>query len=114
MEDIRTYSVGNGEITLTAQDADELRKILQFEYIEGCIENIIENNPECFRFTAEHNRSKFVSKVALMHDDMVNMYGCYGECLDETVFHIAKCLGITDRHDGEFITEYNVENFWKE
>lgn len=111
MNDIRTYHVGNGEITLTAQDANELRKILQFEYIEGCIENVIENNPDCFHFTSEHPRSYFVEKVAGMHDDMVDMWGCYGENLDETVFHVARHVGVSDE---ECDDADDYSDFWKE
>jgi len=114
MKDIRTYSIGSGEITLTAQDAEELRRTLQFEYIESCINSIIEQEPQFFCFTSEHNRPLFVRKVAEMHDDLVDMYGCYAECLDETVFHIARHVGVTnadnaiDDIDGEF------REFWKE
>ena len=114
MDSIRTYAVGNGEITLTAQDAEELRRILQFEYIEGCIENIIENNPDAFRFTSEHNRSRFVSRVAEMHDDLVDLYGSYGECLDETVFHVGTCAGVVTEGYRSGDGEYDTTEFWKE
>ena len=113
MENTVTYPVGSGEITLTLDDAEELRRLLQFDYIEGCIENIIENNPDCFHFTSEHSRSKFARKVAEMHDDMVDMYGCYGECLDETVFHVARRVGVST--DGcEEDTADDFSDFWKE
>ena len=112
MEDTRTYHVGNGEITLTAEDANELRRILQFEYIEGCIENIIENDPDYFVFNSEHNRSRFVSKVAERYDDLVDVYGCHGECLDEDVYHVARCVGCTDADEAEDSNEFR--GFWKE
>ena len=112
MEDIRTYAVGNGEITLSAQDAEELRRILQFEYIEGCIENIIENNPDYFLFTSEHSRSKFVHKVAERYDDLVDVCGCHGECLDEDVFYVACRVGCTSADDA--IDDDDFSGFWKE
>ena len=90
---IHTYRIGNGEITLTAQDAEELRRILQFEYIEGCIESIIDSNRNYFHFTSEHNRSAFVRKVAERYDDLVDVVGCHGECLDEDVFYDAEFSG---------------------
>lgn len=112
MDTIRTYPVGNGEITLTAQDAEELRRILQFEYIEGCIENIIENTPGYFRFTSEHNRSAFVHKVAERYEDLVDVIGCHGECLDEDVFYVACRVGVTDAD--EAIDDAEFSGFWKE
>lgn len=112
MDIIKTYPIGNGEITLTAQDADELRRILQFEYIEGCIENIIENNHDYFHFTSEHNRSRFVSKVAERYDDLVNVYGCHGECLDEDVFYVASRVGVTNADNA--IDDDDFSGFWKE
>lgn len=112
MDDIRTYTVGSGEITLTAQDAEELRRILQFEYIEGCIENIIENNPDYFVFNSEHNRSRFVSKVAERYDDLVDVCGCHGECLDEDVFYVASRVGVVNADDA--IDDAEFSGFWKE
>ena len=73
MEDIRTYHVGSGEITLTAQDAEELRRILQFEYIEHCINEVIDADPKYFVFTSEHNRPAFIRKVADRYDDLVDI-----------------------------------------
>ena len=112
MDNIRTYAVGNGEITLSAEDANELRRILQYEYIEGCIENVIENDPDYFHFTSEHSRSKFVSKVVERYDDLVDVYGCHGECLDEDVYYVAQRVGCTGAEDAVDDTEFS--GFWKE
>lgn len=112
MDTIKTYPIGNGEITLTAQDAEELRRILQFEYIEGCIENVIENNPDYFHFTSEHNRSAFVRKVANRYDDLVDVVGCHGECLDEDIFYVASRVGVTNADDA--IDDADFSEFWKE
>ena len=113
-----TYPVGNGEITLTIDEADELRKLLQFDYIEHCITNVIENNPDFFHFTSEHPRHKFARKVAEMYDDMVDMYGVYGEALDESVFHIGKHVGVVgDNYQEDFIAAsdtFDMDDFWKE
>ena len=116
MENIKTYAIGSGEITLTETDAEELRRLLQFDYIESCVNRIIDNEPDAFRFTSDHNRPKFARKIADMHDDMVDMYGSYSECLEETVFHVAKYSGVLNHEysapeDG---FDINPEEFWKE
>lgn len=112
MNTIRTYPVGNGEITLSAEDAEELRRILQFEYIEGCIGKIIEDNPDYFVFTSELNRPAFVRKVAERYGDLVDVYGCHGECLEEDVFYVASRVGVTNADDA--IDDAEFSGFWKE
>lgn len=112
MEDIRTYAVGNGEITLTAQDAEELRRLLQFEYIEHCINELIDTDPTFFHFTSEHNRPAFVRKVAERYEDIVNMEGGYLECLDEDLTYVARRVGVTDADEAIDDTEFS--GFWKE
>ena len=112
MDNIRTYTVGNGEITLTAQDAEELRQLLQFEYIERCINAVIDSDPTFFHFTSEHNRPTFVRKVAERYDDLINVYGCHGECLDEDVTYVACRVGVTDADDA--VTDEYFSGFWKE
>ena len=112
MENIRTYTVGNGEITLTAQDAEELRRLLQFEFVERRINEVIDSDPSFFRFTSEHNRPAFVRKVADRYDDLVDIYGCHGECLDEDVTYVACRVGVTDADDA--IDDAEFSEFWKE
>lgn len=112
MEDIRTYSIGSGEITLTAQDAEELRRILQFEYIEHCIHEVIDADPKFFLFTSEHTRSRFVRKVADRYDDLVDVEGGHFECLDEDVYYVACRVGVTDADNA--IDDTTFSGFWKE
>lgn len=113
MDTIRTYPVGNGEITLTAQDAEELRRILQFEYIEQCVKKIVSAAPEAFHFSSERNLPLFARKIAEMHWDMVDIEGGYFECLDETVYHIGTCAGVVAEGYRSGDGEYDTTEFWK-
>lgn len=79
-------------ITLTEEEADGLRQMLQVEFLKRCINSIIDDNIECFRFESEKNRTRFVDDIARQHDDLINMWGCYEENLIETVFHFAREL----------------------
>lgn len=112
MDTIRTYTVGSGEITLTAQDAEELRRILQFEYIEHCINEVIDADPKYFVFTSEHNRPAFIRKVADRYDDLVDVEGGHFECLDEDVYYVACRVGVVNADDAIDDTEFG--GFWKE
>ena len=112
MDSIKTYSVGSGEITLTAQDAEELRRLLQFEYIEHCVNEAIDADPSFFRFTSEHNRPAFVRKIAERYGDLVDVEGGYFECLDEDITYVASRVGVTNADDAIDDTEFS--GFWKE
>lgn len=85
MDNMKTYAVGNGEITLTAQDAEELRKLLMFDYIEKLITDIVKEDPEYFHFTSEKNRPKFCRELADEYIDYVNVEDGYEETLYESV-----------------------------
>lgn len=112
MEDIRTYAVGNGEITLSAQDAEELRRLLQFEYIEHVVNEAIDSDPSFFHFTSEHNRSAFVHKFADRYEDIVDITGGHFECLDEDLTYVACRVGVTDADDA--VDDDAFSDFWKE
>lgn len=43
-DNIKTYAVGNGEITLSDTDAEELRIILQTEHVRNVMASIVRNN----------------------------------------------------------------------
>ena len=116
MEGIKTYAIGNGEITLTEQDAEELRRLLQFEYIESCVKEIISADPDSFHFTSEHNLPQFARRIADMHDDIVDMTGGYCECLEESVYHIGKHVGVVGDYAEDFIAasdQFDMDAFWK-
>lgn len=91
MEDIRTYAVGNGEITLTAQDAEELRFILQTDYLAKVIDELIEKDADCFSFRSPASRRHFVDELVRMNDDCVNYDSSYfTEMLSENIFDRAR------------------------
>ena len=91
MEDIRTYAVGNGEITLTAQDAEELRVILQTDHLAKVIDELIEQRIDCFSFRSPASRRHFVDELVRMNDDCVNYDSSYyEEMLVENIFRRAE------------------------
>lgn len=94
MENIRTYAVGNGEITLSAQDAEELRIMLQTEYLEKFIRERIKENSTCFKFTPTSLRH-FVDDMVRMNSDMIDYDSSYyAEVMDENLFNRAAELNL--------------------
>lgn len=95
MDSIKTYAVGNGEITLSAHDAEELRIILQTEHLRNVINGIIDENIDCFAFSSQSDRNHFVDELVRMNDDCVNYDSSYyGEMLEENIFNRAEELNI--------------------
>ena len=95
MENIKTYAIGNGEITLSKRDADELRYILQREFLESVVRNTIEDNEEAFHFTSEKNRSRFVYEVVDVFDDLINIFGAFEETVYDYIFEHAEETGVS-------------------
>ena len=95
MENIKTYAVGNGEITLTKRDADELRHILQSEFVEYVVRIIIEDYEDSFHFTSEKSRSRFIQEIVERQDDLINVFGCYEEMVQEDIFNYAEEIGVS-------------------
>lgn len=90
MEAIRTYAVGNGEITLTAQDAEDLRLILQTEYLRRTIEEILEQNKDDFNFSGPRSRRHFVDEMVRLNNDLVNYDSSYyEETMTQNIYNIA-------------------------
>ena len=94
MDTIRTYPVGNGEITLTAQDAEELRIMLQSDYIEHVINELIDAEPGVYEFMSTKHRSRFVRAMANRCSDLRDIEGCYEEILEDAMLEWAEELGI--------------------
>ena len=94
MDNIKTYAVGNGEITLNNRDADELRYILQHDFVEYVVRNIIDDNEEALRFTSEKNRSRFVNEIVEKYDDLINVFGAFEEMIYDTIFEHAEETGV--------------------
>lgn len=87
---IKTYPIGSGEITLTAQDAEELRIMLQTEYLERTISELIDENAECFRFDRRSARRHLIDDLVRMNDDLINYdSSCIEENLEENIFRRA-------------------------
>ena len=95
MEDIRTYAVGNGEITLSAQDAEELRIILQTEHLRKVIDELIEQRIDCFSFHGPRSRRHFVDEMLRLNSDLIDYDSTYyTEMLIENIFREAEAKGI--------------------
>lgn len=94
MDSIRTYSVGNGEITLTAHDAEELRIILQTEHMENVVNEIIDADPSVYRFYSDKARSAFVSNIVSRYSDLRDVEYCFAEVMEDAMLQYAEDLGI--------------------
>ena len=94
MNTTKTYAVGNGEITLTAQDAEELRIILQTEYLEKFIRERIKEHSSCFKFTPSSLRH-FVDEMVRINSDWVDYDSSYHtEIMDENLFDRAAMYNV--------------------
>ena len=95
MEDIRTYPIGNGEITLTAQDAEELRVMLQTEYLTKVINGIIDEHIDELKFPGPRSRRRFVDELVHLNSDLINYDSIYyEENLQENMFDTAQDRGL--------------------
>ena len=94
MDTIKTYAIGSGEITLTEQDAEELRIMLQTEYLEKRINEIIDENINDLKFPGPRSRRRFVEKLVAMNSDLVSYDSIYyEETMMENMFDTAEDLG---------------------
>ena len=79
MNDIRTYAVGNGEITLSAQDAEDLRIMLQTEHLRKVINELIDERADQFNFPGRRSLHRFIDEIVRLHDDLINYDSLYYE-----------------------------------
>lgn len=95
MDSIKTYAVGNGEITLTKHEAEELRIILQTEHLRNVIDELIEQRADCFSFPGPRSRRLFVDDMVRLNEDLIGYDSSYyEEMLIENVFREAENRGI--------------------
>ena len=94
MESIRTYAIGNGEITLTDHDAEELRIILQTQHLEKVIRKIITENKSDFYFSSPSKLRHFVEEMIRLNDDLIGYDSLYfEETLEENIYNKASEYG---------------------
>ena len=79
MDTIRTYAVGNGEITLTSADAEELRRILQTEFLRGIITEILNEHKEEFSTLSRPQFRHLLDKMLRINSDYINYDSTYFE-----------------------------------
>lgn len=95
MNDIKTYAIGNGEITLTEEDAEQLRIMLQTDYLAKVINEIVDKNIDDLAFPSKSSRRHFVDNMVRLHDDLVNYDSIYyEETIEENIFRRAEELGL--------------------
>lgn len=87
MSDIRTYPVGNGEITLSVQDAEELRVLLQTDYLTKVISELIDDQGDALHFPSRSARRHFIDECVSLNRDLVDYDSSYyAEMLIENIF----------------------------
>ena len=92
---IKTYAVGSGEITLTLQDAEELRLILQTEHLYKVVTELIDQRIDCFSFPTPATKRHFIDEMVHLNDDLINYDSSYyEEMLLENIFLRAEAQGI--------------------
>ena len=90
MDNIKTYPVGSGEITLTEQDAEELRVMLQTEYLRRFINERIDKDIDSFSFKGPRSRRLFVDEVLRVNSDLISYDSIYfDETMTENIFDMA-------------------------
>ena len=95
MDNIRTFAVGNGEITLTAQDAEELRIILQTEHLTKVVNELIDEREDQFSFPRRRSRRSFVDDIVRLHNDLINYDSLYyEETIMENIYNRAAELNL--------------------
>ena len=95
MENIKTYPVGNGEITLTEQDAEELRIMLQTEHLRKVIDELIDERIDQFNFHGRRSRRSFVDDILRLHDDLISYDSLYyEETIMENIYNKANELNL--------------------
>ena len=80
-DNIKTYAVGNGEITLSDSDAEELRIILQTEHVRSVMASIVHNNINDLNLPGKRCERSLV-------DWLTNAFGEYITIDPETDIHV--------------------------
>lgn len=92
-DDIKTYPIGNGEITLTTQDAEELRILLQTEHLRRTINEHIDEQIDEFNFPTPRSRNSFVDELVRQNDDLISYDSIYyKETMMENIYDRANEL----------------------
>lgn len=77
MDTIRTYAIGNGEITLTDLDTEELRKILQTEYLRKIITEVIAEHNEAFAHLTSSQLRYVIDEMIRINSDYIDYDSSY-------------------------------------
>lgn len=109
---IKTYAVGNGEITLSASDAEELRIMLQREHVHDFIEKIVENNRQDLNLPGERSKRGLVDWLTDSFDEYVTLnedYTHVTETVEDLMFDRAEGLGFINEEKTETLVPADDE-----
>ena len=112
--EVKTYAVGNGEITLSASDAEELRIMLQTEHVRSVMESVVHDNlgdlnlpgKRCERALVDWLTEAFGDYVTL--DPETDIYVI--ETAEDIMFGRAEDLGWYDQERDEPTEKPAVED----
>lgn len=90
MDTIKTYAIGNGEITLTASDAEELRLILQNEHLHKIITEVVTDHGKEFSHLSPSQLRHLYDEMMRINSDYINYDSSYfAETILENALRIA-------------------------
>lgn len=110
-DNIKTYAVGNGEITLSDTDAEELRIILQTEHVRNVMASIVRNNisdlnlpgKRCERSLVDWLTDAFGEYITIDPETDIHVT----ETAEDMMFGRAEDLGWCDQERDDHADEHN-------
>lgn len=89
--DLKYYACGNREIPMYPEDAEQLRIILQTEYLTRIIGEFIDQHIDEFNFPSDKSRDEFINELVRVNDDLISYDSIYfEETLQENIFDRAE------------------------
>lgn len=77
MENIKTYPIGSGEITLTDFDAEELRIMLQTEYLREIVIEVVTDHKKDFNHLSPSQLKHLLDDMVSTNLDFINYDSSY-------------------------------------
>ena len=94
-----TVTIGYRTLLLDEKEANDLRIQLQTWHLRRVIDEIIDNNPECFDFDGEVSYEDFVNAVQFRNEEYIylNKGDAVYETIEEELFRTAEDFDIIRR-----------------
>lgn len=90
MNESKWYKLGNRDIALTPQEAEDLRVLLMEDYIRQFIIDRINRHADELKFKDDDQRNEFIDTLLHMNDDYINFDLYQKETMDENIFMVAE------------------------